>query len=86
MQHRASARSRILPVQFDGEAMANTPITSGDTTIGETLSTSGGLALALLRLDRLAEASAPLIANGHRLHVKKPDWITYEVAIPEVAQ
>jgi hypothetical protein len=86
MQHRATARSRILPVIFDGEAIANASVTSGDAAIGETLSASGTMALALLRLDRLAEASGPLIANGHRLHVKKPDWITYEVAIPEVAQ
>ena len=85
MQHRATARSRILPVMFDGEAVANAPITSGDTTIGETLSASGTMALALLRLDRLAEAVAPLMATGQRLRVKKPDWISYEVVIPEAA-
>jgi folate-binding protein YgfZ len=86
MQHRATARSRILPVMFDGDAVANAPITSGETSIGETLSTSGNVALALVRLDRLAEATAPLLANGLRLHVKKPDWIKYEVSIPGVAQ
>ncbi len=86
MQHRATARSRILPVMFDGEALANTPIVSGDTAMGETLSASGTMALALLRLDRLAEAKAPLLANGLRLHVKKPDWIKYEVQVPEAAK
>lgn len=86
MQHRATARSRILPVQFDGAAPTNTAITSGDTSIGETLSISGNAALALLRLDRLAETNAPLLANDLRLHVKKPDWIKYEVKIPEVAR
>ncbi|MEO6607417.1 MAG: folate-binding protein [Aestuariivirga sp.] len=86
MQHRATARSRILPVMFDGEAEANTPIVSGDTAMGETLSATGDTALALLRLDRLAEAKAPLFADGLRLHVKKPDWIKYEVTIPEIAQ
>ena len=83
MQHRATARSRILPVLFDGDAPANTPIISGDTNIGETLSTAGNMALALLRLDRLAEAKVSLVANGLRLRVKKPDWIKYEVVIPE---
>lgn len=86
MQHRATARSRILPVMFDADALANTPIVSGDMAIGETLSASGTTALALLRLDRLAEAKAPLLANGLRLHVKKPDWIKYEVTIAEIAQ
>ena len=86
MQHRATARSRILPVMFDGAAPAKAAITSGETSIGETLSTSDKMALALLRLDRLAEAKAPLLANGLRLHVKKPDWIKYEVVIPEAAR
>jgi len=86
MQHRATARSRILPVEFDGEAFADAAITAGDMAIGGTLSARGNKALALLRLDRLAEATAPLLAEGPRLHVKKPDWITYEVAIPEIAQ
>ncbi len=85
MQHRATARSRILPVIFHGEALAHTPIVSGDTSIGETLSASGRMALALLRLDRLAEAKAPLMAAGLRIHVKKPDWITYDVTTPEAA-
>lgn len=86
MQHRATARSRILPVVFEGAAPANAAITSGETSIGETLSASGNMALALLRLDRLAEANAPLTAQGQRLRVKKPDWIKYEVRIPEAAQ
>jgi folate-binding protein YgfZ len=86
MQHRATARSRILPVVFDGVALANAAITAGDTSIGETLSASGNAALALLRVDRLAEAKAPLLADGLRLHVKKPDWIKYEVTIAEIAQ
>ncbi len=86
MQHRATARSRILPVLFDGEPPANTAILSGEFSIGDTLSASGNMALALLRLDRLAEATAPLLANGQHLRVTKPDWIKYEVSIPEVAQ
>jgi folate-binding protein YgfZ len=86
MQHRATARSRILPVVFDGAAPANAAITAGETAIGETLSTVGNMALALLRLDRLAEIKAPLMASGLRLRVKKPDWIKYEVVIPEAAQ
>jgi folate-binding protein YgfZ len=86
MQHRATARSRILPVMFEGDAVANADITSGEITIGETLSTSGNMALALLRLDRLAEAKAALLANGLQLRVKKPDWIKYEVLISEQAQ
>jgi tRNA-modifying protein YgfZ len=87
MQHRGTARSRILPVTCDVAAPAKgTAIHSGETVIGEVLSSSAQYALALLRLDRLADAKAPLLSDAVKLHVQKPDWITYDVIIPEAAQ
>lgn len=80
MEHRATARSRILPVQFDGAAPAtDSEIKSGEKSIGSTLSSSGKLALALIRLDRLAEAELPLLTDGVRVRVHKPAWANYDV-------
>lgn len=80
MEHRGTARSRILPVTLEGDAPPKgTDIRSGDKQIGTLLSSSGNAALALIRLDRLAEATEPLMADGVRLHVRKPGWVRYEV-------
>jgi tRNA-modifying protein YgfZ len=85
MQHRGTARSRILPVTGQG-LIKGASITSADKTIGEILSSTGTNALALIRLDRLDDATAPLLSNAVTLKVQKPDWIKYEVTIPEAAQ
>ena len=79
MEHRGLARSRILPVLLDGEAPPKgTDIRSGEKQIGTLLSSSGTRALALIRLDRLAEASAPLLAEGVTVKVLKPAWAKYD--------
>ncbi len=85
MQHRGTARSRILPVIGQGMTKGAS-ITSADKTIGEILSTTSTNALALIRLDRLADATAPLLSNAVTVKVQKPDWIKYEIIIPEAAQ
>ena len=85
MQHRGTARSRILPVKGQG-LTKGAPITSADKTIGEILSTTSSSALALIRLDRLADATAPLLSDAVTLKVQKPDWIKYNVTIPEAAR
>jgi folate-binding protein YgfZ len=80
MEHRGTARSRILPVVLDGTAPPKgTDIRSGEKQVGTLLSSSGNLALALLRLDRLAEAAEPLRAGGVTVTVRKPDWAAYDV-------
>lgn len=84
--HRHTARNRILPVQFEGKALHGADIMSGDTRIGTMLSSRDGYGLALLRLDRLAETTYPLLTSGSRLSVHKPDWAVFDVTIPEVAQ
>jgi folate-binding protein YgfZ len=80
MEHRATARSRILPVQFDGAAPSrDAVIKSGDKTVGSVLSSTGNMALALIRLDRFAEAVQPLLTDGVRVRVHKPAWVNYDV-------
>jgi tRNA-modifying protein YgfZ len=63
MQHRSTARSRILPVAFES-ATRGKEIRSGDKIIGNVLSSSGNRALALVRTDRLDESVAPLLTDG----------------------
>jgi len=80
MEHRGTARSRILPVDLDGPAPAKgADIRSGSKQIGTVLSSSGTMALALIRLDRLAEATEPLLTGDVRAEVLKPRWARYDV-------
>jgi tRNA-modifying protein YgfZ len=84
MEHRGTARNRILPVTLEGPApVKGAAITAGGRSIGTLLSSAGERALALLRLDRLAEAAQaaePLLTEGVRLHVRRPPWAQFEVA------
>jgi folate-binding protein YgfZ len=80
MEHRGMARSRILPVRLGGEAPAKgSDIRAGGKAIGTLLSSVGSAALALLRLDRLAEATEPLLTEGVSVKVLKPHWVRYDV-------
>ena len=86
MEHRATARSRILPVTFDGAAPPRgTAIKSADKIIGSVLSSAGNAALALLRLDRMAEATQPLLTDAARVRVHKPAWVKYDVPSKDYA-
>jgi folate-binding Fe-S cluster repair protein YgfZ len=86
MEHRATARSRILPVSFDGAAPPRgAAIKSADKVIGSILSSAGNAALALIRLDRLGEATQPLLTDDVRIRVHKPAWIKYDVPSKDYA-
>ena len=80
MEHRGTARNRILPVDLDGPAPSRgTEIRSGDKQVGTLLSSSGKTALAVIRLDRLAEATEPLLTDAVTVTVLKPRWARYDV-------
>jgi len=64
MEHRGTARNRILPVTVTGAMPPKgTEIRAGEKLVGTLLSSSGSHALALIRLDRLAEAQGPLVLS-----------------------
>ena len=69
MQHRATARSRILPVSFADDQPTD-EIRNGEVLIGEMLGHRGRAGLALVRLDRLAETGAP-----EGVVIARPDWM-----------
>jgi folate-binding protein YgfZ len=80
MEHRGLARTRLLPVAVAGASAARgAEIRAGEVLVGHVLSVADGRALALLRLDRLADARAPLLTGGVSVEVLKPDFVRYAV-------
>src|SRR5262249_22568109 len=59
VEHRASARSRVVPIAYDEfSPLPGLPVTAGGKQIGLLGSTAKGRGLALMRLDRIADALA----------------------------
>lgn len=83
MQHRGTARSRIVPVRFDGEMNeTGAEIRAGGKKIGQMLSVVSGQGLALVRLDRAKSASesgVAIEADGKALTLIKPQWATFDM-------
>lgn len=81
VQHRATTRRRVVPVVYDGPTpMAGLPVMADEKEIGMLGSAAGGRGLALLRLDRVADALAagtPLTAGGIAVRPVKPDWAKF---------
>jgi folate-binding protein YgfZ len=81
VEHRATARSRVVPIAYDEVSpMPGIPVMVGDKQAGTLGSTAQGRGLALLRLDRVADALAagtPLTAGGIAIRVVKPDWARF---------
>jgi len=88
MEHRGTARTRIVPVAFDGPApMGGDTVSAGEKTIGSMGSAASGQGLAMLRLDRMADALAqgqPITAGGITLLPRKPGWARF--AWPDAAK
>jgi folate-binding protein YgfZ len=84
MEHRGTARTRVVPVAFDGPPPeAGATVTAGAATLGMMGSGSGaiGRGLATLRLDRVAEAlgnATPIVAGGIAIRPEKPAWARFE--------
>jgi folate-binding Fe-S cluster repair protein YgfZ len=82
MEHRGTARTRIVPILADGFAPdAGVPVMAGDKQVGITGSHAGERGLAMLRLDRVADARAAgtaLTAGGVNVEPRKPDWATFD--------
>lgn len=78
VEHRGTARNRIVPVVFEGPAAeTGSPVMAGEIKVGvmgSSANTSGGaLGLAMLRLDRVQElltAGAALTSGGLALQLR----------------
>ena len=87
MEHRGTARNRIVPVYVPKRAPAKgSAIEAKGKPIGTVLSASDKDALALIRLDRLkdaVEAGDELLTDAGPIHVRKPGWARFDVALPK---
>ncbi|AWN45698.1 folate-binding protein [Methylobacterium terrae] len=82
MQHRGTARTRIVPLVYrDGAAApSGEPVTAGERSLGQTGGGADGRGLASLRIDRLAEALAAgetVLAGGRAVEVEKPGFASF---------
>jgi folate-binding protein YgfZ len=83
IEHRGIARTRAVPIRYDGGAPENgVAITAGERQVGTMGSAARGRGIALLRLDRIAEATEPLTAGGVPIHLVKPDWARF--SLPDI--
>lgn len=86
MQHRGTARKRIVPVVADGYLPdPGSEIRAGTAAIGTLATSSGNRALALIRIDRAADAAArgePLLAGNSTIKIDLPDWATFTISEP----
>ncbi|MFG1480964.1 folate-binding protein [Xanthobacter sp. V4C-4] len=80
MEHRTTARNRLVEAIFPGPAEIGAEITAGDKVIGRVSSAAGAKAIASVRLDRATDAKAggvPLLAGGVEIELKAPDWAAF---------
>jgi tRNA-modifying protein YgfZ len=79
MQHRGTARTRLVPLKTaNGFCVAeNIPVLAGDKTIGTTGTGGKGLNLGMIRLDKAADAikaGMPITAGAVEVALSRPLW------------
>jgi folate-binding protein YgfZ len=79
IEHRGIARTRAVALRYDGAPPeSGAPITAGERQVGTMGSAARGRGIALIRLDRVAEAEpAALTAGGIPIRLVKPDWARF---------
>ena len=81
MQHRGTARTRTVRIILDGPAPEpGATILAGDKSVGTIGSAAGRNALALMRIDRVADAldaAVPLTSGGLAIRVAEPDDVRF---------
>ena len=86
MQHRATVRKRVVAVHADVPLPRGPlPVLAGEVEIGRLGSVDGARGLALLRLDRVADAGrdgVSVTAGGAALSVEVPPFATFEIGAP----
>ena len=79
MQHRGTARTRTVRILLDGPAPEpGAAILAGDKSVGTMGSAAGHNGLALIRIDRVADAldaAIPLTSGGLAIRLAEPDEV-----------
>jgi folate-binding protein YgfZ len=83
MQHKTVVRKRVVPVALpEGRPAEGAEVRAGELPAGFMGSSAGERGLAMLRLDRVADAIAagqPLTAGGVPIRPLKPAWARFDV-------
>jgi folate-binding protein YgfZ len=83
VEHRGTARNRIVPIVFeDFAAEAGSPVLAGGKIVGTMGSSSGRNGLAMLRLDRVEEALAAgltLTAGGIPIRLRESSFARFKL-------
>jgi folate-binding protein YgfZ len=77
MQHRATARRRLVSVSADALPAGGQPILAGEREIGTLLASNGRTGLAVIRIDKAGAALAdgtPITAGGSFVMPVLPAW------------
>lgn len=80
MQHRGTARRRVLIVSGDALPAPGTEVAANGRPIGALGSTADGKGLAILRIDRVKDAldaGQPIEAGGVSVSVAIPSWASF---------
>jgi folate-binding protein YgfZ len=82
MQHRGTARTRIVPALYEGgfAAEVGVEVMAGDKMLGKTGTGAGGRGLLMIRLDRAADALSAgetIRAGGIPVRLEKASWTNF---------
>jgi folate-binding protein YgfZ len=81
IEHRGTARNRVVGVRYrDSSPEPGVPVQANERSVGLLGSTAHGHGVAMLRLDRVAEALTAgerLTAGGIELEIVKPAWARF---------
>jgi folate-binding protein YgfZ len=82
VEHRGTARKRVVPVAFEDFGPEDgIAVHVGDVEVGTMGSSANGRGLAMLHLSRIGDALAagtPIMCGGIVLHPVKPDWARFD--------
>ena len=79
IEHRGIARTRAVALRYEGATPpSGASITAGERQVGTMGSAARGRGIALIRLDRVAEAEqVDVAAGGIPIRLIKPDWARF---------
>lgn len=82
VEHRGTARKRVVPVAYeDFAAEAGVRVMVGETEVGVMGSSARGRGLAMLHLGRVGEAltaGTPIVSGGVAITPVKPSWARFD--------
>jgi folate-binding protein YgfZ len=82
MQHRANVRKRVVAIEGEAPLASGAEVTAGTAVIGTIGSVAERQALAMVRLDRWAEAKAkgePVRVGGVAITLRQPAWAPFDL-------